>query len=106
VVSFRRRQGSNAAEVQDDMTQPIARVARRSLVRVKGQVVRMQQRPTSGLPSLVVTIEDNTGRATAVWSGRRAIGGIGLGRTLVIEGVPVAGTDGPTFFNPAYTLLP
>ena len=88
-----------------DDTVPIARVESRETVRVCGHVTRIRQRPAQGLPSLVVTISDDTGRATAVWSGRRSIGGIGLGRTIVIEGIAVPTPDGPTFLNPSYTLL-
>jgi hypothetical protein len=88
-----------------DDTLPIARVETREVVRVRGQVTRIRQRPAQGLPTLVVTISDDTGRATAVWSGRRSIGGIGLGRTLVVEGIAVQTPDGPTFMNPSYTLL-
>jgi hypothetical protein len=41
-----------------------------------------------------------------VWSGRRSIGGLELGRKVVIEGVPMASPTGLRFLNPAYTLLP
>ncbi|MFN8024271.1 MAG: OB-fold nucleic acid binding domain-containing protein [Acidimicrobiales bacterium] len=79
--------------------------ARRRVV-VEGQVVRMRARPTSGQPSLAVTISDDTGSITAVWTGRRAIGGITLGRKLRIEGVAAHAGDTLEFTNPAYTLLP
>lgn len=97
----------NAPEVpESDPTQPIARIAARSRVRIRGQVVKMRQRPASGLPSLVVTLSDGSASAVAVWSGRRAIGGIGLGRTLIIEGVAVESEHGLVFHNPVYVLLP
>jgi hypothetical protein len=43
---------------------------------------------------------------TAVFLGRRKIGGISPGRRVVLEGVPTH--DGPrrVMYNPIYTLLP
>lgn len=79
--------------------------ARRRVV-VEGQVVRMRARPTSGQPSLAVTISDDTGSITAVWTGRRAIGGVTLGRRLRVEGVAARVGEALEFTNPAYTLLP
>ena len=43
---------------------------------------------------------------TAVWTGRREIGGVTLGRKIAIEGVPVMHGDHLEFTNPHYTLLP
>jgi hypothetical protein len=51
-----------------------------------------------------VSIADNTGSVTAVWTGRRSIGGISLGRTIVIEGVAVQHGDHLEFNNPMYEL--
>jgi hypothetical protein len=48
----------------------------------------------------------NTGTVTAVWTGRREIGGVTLGRKIAIEGVPVMHGDHLEFTNPHYTLLP
>jgi hypothetical protein len=107
MASLFRRKSSNHEHADDaDDTQQISLVAAREMVRIKGQVTRIRQRPANGLPSLVVTISDESGRATAVWSGRRSIGGIGLGRTIVVEGVAASTPDGLTFLNPSYTLLP
>lgn len=85
---------------------PIAQAIARRRVVVEGQVVRMRARPTSGQPSLAVTISDDSGAITAVWTGRRAIGGVTLGRHIRIEGVAVRIGDALEFTNPAYTLLP
>jgi hypothetical protein len=41
-----------------------------------------------------------------VWTGRREIGGITLGRKIAISGVPVLRGDHLEFTNPDYTLLP
>ena len=105
-MNLRLRRGDRSEQpTEPDDTVTIARISPRSRVRIRGQVVQMRQRPASGLPSLVITISDGTGRAVAVWSGRRALGGVTLGRSLVIEGIPVATADGPVFHNPTYTLL-
>ncbi|CAB4705314.1 MAG: hypothetical protein F2934_09900 [Actinobacteria bacterium] len=101
-----RRKGNRDEAAPTDGTTPIALTPFRQTVRVRGQVTKIRQRPARGLPSLVVTISDESGRVTAIWSGRRSIGGIGLGRDIVIEGVAAPSPDGPTFLNPSYLLLP
>ena len=83
----------------------ITDAAPRDRVAVRGQVTRMRARPTSGMPALVITITDATGTVTAVWTGRRSIGGITLGRSIMIEGVAVLRGTSLEFTNPAYTLL-
>jgi hypothetical protein len=83
---------------------PIADATPRTPIRIRGQITRMRARPTSGLPALAVSVADGTGTVTAVWTGRRTIGGVSLGRTVVIEGVAVQRGDHLEFTNPAYTL--
>ncbi|MGD9793549.1 MAG: OB-fold nucleic acid binding domain-containing protein [Acidimicrobiia bacterium] len=78
----------------------------RMRVKVTGQVMRMRARPTNGLPSLAVTISDDTGSVVAVWTGRRDIGGVTLGRKIVVEGVATRGVKLLELTNPEYTLLP
>jgi RecG-like helicase len=90
----------------DETVVPIGDAQARQLVRVQGQVTRMRARPTSGQPALAVTITDDSGAITAVWTGRRSIGGITLGRKVIIEGVAIRLGDHLEFTNPAYTLLP
>ena len=85
---------------------PIADITPRCQVVVCGRVTRMTARPTTGQPALAVTITDDTGTATAVWTGRRAIGGVTLGRRLVVEGVAMLHGSSIEFTNPGYTLLP
>jgi RecG-like helicase len=78
----------------------------RQKVCVSGKVTRMTARPTAGQPALAISISDDTGTVTAVWTGRREIGGITLGRRIAISGVPVMHGDHLEFTNPGYTLLP
>lgn len=84
---------------------PIGEVVARTHVVVAGEVRAVQVVPRAGSPWLEVTIDDGTGKAVAVFSGRRRIAGIAVGRGLVLEGV--AGRRGRRLqlMNPAYTLL-
>ncbi|MCU1361399.1 MAG: DNA-binding protein [Ilumatobacteraceae bacterium] len=95
---------SSATAVTDPAVVSIDQAAARTPVRIKGQITRMRARPTDGLPALAVSVADGTGTVTAVWTGRRSIGGVSLGRTVVIEGVAVQRGDHLEFTNPAYTL--
>lgn len=95
--------GDAAAEPRST---PIAESNPRQRVCICGKVTRMTARPTSGQAALAVTISDDTGTVTAVWTGRREIGGVTLGRKIAIEGVPVMRGDHLEFTNPGYTLLP
>jgi RecG-like helicase len=108
VALLRRRRDAepvSSVVAHPDLVEIAAAVPRRRIV-IEGQVVRMRARPTSGQPSLAVTISDETGSATAVWTGRRAIGGITLGRRLRVEGVATHVGSQLEFTNPSYTLLP
>ena len=79
---------------------------RRLPVRVVGEVQGIRVVPRSGSPSLEVTVTDGTGRAVAVFLGRRTLPGVAPGRSIVIEGVG-RDEDGRTvLLNPAYTILP
>jgi hypothetical protein len=76
----------------------------RALVDIRGTVVRIRTIPRTGLPSLAATIEDETGKVVAIWSGRRAIGGVTLGRRIELHGIAVKGRHELEFHNPEYTL--
>ena len=107
MVLRRRRQGPDptVAAGPEPQATPIAETQPRRRVVICGKVVRMTARPTTGQPALAVMISDDTGTVTAVWTGRREIGGITLGRRVAIEGVPVQRGDHLEFTNPGYTLL-
>jgi RecG-like helicase len=108
-MAFLRRRsvaGDDREAPPDTSIVRIADATPRQRLKVEGQVIRMRARPTSGQPSLVVIINDGSGSATTVWTGRRSIGGITLGRKLVIEGVARCIGDQLEFTNPEYTLLP
>jgi hypothetical protein len=102
----KQRDDQAIASIELPVCTPICDTEPRQHVRVSGKVTRMTARPTSGQPALAISISDETGTVTAVWTGRREIGGVTLGRKIAIEGVPVMRGDHLEFTNPGYTLLP
>lgn len=74
-------------------------------VRIGGEVKGLQVVPRAGAPSLEVTIDDGTGRAVAVFTGRKRLGGIDPGRAIVLEGVGRFERNRLILLNPAYQLL-
>jgi hypothetical protein len=85
---------------------PIADAPRRQRINVTGKVMRMQSRPAQSLPTVVISVVDGTGTATATFTGRRSIGGLELGRKVILTGVGVDTGTLLTFVNPEFTLLP
>jgi hypothetical protein len=83
----------------------IADIPERAQVMICGQVVRMRARPAAHLPVLAVTLDDQSGSVTVVWTGRREIGGVKLGRWMYVSGTPIRRGDRFEFTNPRYTLL-
>lgn len=77
----------------------------RERVVVGGEIQGLQVVPRAGSPSLEVTISDGTGRAVAVFTGRKRLGGIDPGRTIVVEGVGRQERGRMLLVNPAYTLF-
>jgi hypothetical protein len=85
---------------------PIADVEERRPARFGGEV-RSQHRSAAGSrPSLRVTVDDGTGSAVAVFTGRSRIFGIEAGRAILFEGVARSDRGQLVVYNPAYTLLP
>jgi hypothetical protein len=77
----------------------------RERVVISGEVQAIQVVPRAGSPWLEVTVGDGTGKAVAVFTGRRRIGGIEPGRALILEGVAGTAHGRLQLMNPAYTLL-
>ena len=107
-MPFRRRKAPDGTVVPtpEPASTSIRDTSPRQRVCITGKVTRMTARPTGGQPALAITVSDDTGIVTAVWTGRREIGGVTLGRRIAIEGVPVMRGDHLEFTNPGYTLLP
>jgi hypothetical protein len=84
---------------------PIGEARPRVRARFEGQIHRIRIQPQAAVPTLEVVLEDDTGRVSALFMGRRGIAGVQCGGRLAIEGTPVAGERGLTLYNPAYDLL-
>ena len=65
----------------------IADAPSRQPVRIAGVIRRITVLPMEGKEALQALISDGTGEVTAVFMGRRGIGGLSLGRRVVVEGV-------------------
>ncbi len=78
---------------------------RRRPTRVCGEVQSLRVVPRAGSPSLEITVSDGTGKAVALFTGRRRIAGLDCGRGVVLEGVARTERGRLVLLNPAYTLL-
>ena len=77
-----------------------------ALEKLGGEITRMRVAPRSGVQAFEVTIDDGTGTAVAVFTGRRHLAGVEHNRAVVLEGVARAERGRLMMLNPAYTLLP
>lgn len=111
---LRRRLAQSVEELDEDRIRdrcgaldvtPIGEVPLRQRIRLGGEVQGLQVVPRAGSPSLEVTVADGTGRAVAVFTGRRRLGGLDPGRTILVEGVARRERGRVLLLNPAYTLL-
>lgn len=84
----------------------IGTIVARQRVKVCGEIKRMRIKPRSGIQAIEIVINDGTGDATVIFSGRRHIPGIQHGQCIIVEGVAFADHGTNVFLNPAYTLLP
>jgi hypothetical protein len=111
----RRKLGAPVAELDKMRLQDrycglgIGRVSEAPLrepCRIVGEVQGLRVVPRAGSPSLEVTVSDGTGRAVAVFLGRKRLAGLDPGRGVVLEGVARKEGNRTLLLNPAYTLLP
>lgn len=65
----------------------IADAPLRHPVRIAGVIRRMTVLPMQGKEALQALVSDGTGEVTIVFMGRRGIGGLSLGKRVVVEGV-------------------
>ncbi len=84
----------------------IETIVARQQVKICGEIKRMRIKPRSGIQAIEIVINDGTGDATVIFSGRRHIPGIRHGQCIIVEGVAFADHGTNVFLNPAYTLLP
>jgi hypothetical protein len=83
----------------------IADAPLRQRTKIAGEVTSIRVVPRAGSPSLEVNINDGTGIAVAVFTGRRHIPGIGPSKGLVLDGVARQERNRIVLLNPAYQLL-
>jgi hypothetical protein len=83
----------------------IAEAPTRSQVLLAGEIQGLQVVPRAGSPSLEVTFSDGSGRAVAVFTGRRRLGGVDCGRRILVEGVGRTERGRLVVLNPAYTIV-
>jgi hypothetical protein len=83
----------------------IADAPLRERTRIAGEITSIRVVPRAGSPSLEVSVNDGTGLAVAVFTGRRNIPGITPSRGVVLEGVPRQERNRIMLLNPSYTLL-
>ena len=75
-------------------------------VTVAGTLRAVTLRPRAGVPTLEAELYDGTGSLTLIWLGRRRIGGIECGRSLVARGRLTTHDGRPTLYNAEYELRP
>ena len=73
---------------------------------VAGVLRSVTLRPRAGVPTLEAELYDGTGSITLIWLGRRRIGGIECGRSMVARGRMTKHDGRPTIYNAAYELKP
>jgi RecG-like helicase len=78
----------------------IANAPRRQPVKVAGVIRRITVLPMEGAEALEALISDGTGELTVVFMGRRDIGGLSLGRRIVVDGVIAEHHGEPRMVNP------
>ena len=84
---------------------PIADAPERVPVRVGGEI-RSQHRSSPDMRRFLrVEIDDGSGSALLVFTGRNRIRGMETGRAIVVEGVGRVEKGRMMIWNPAYTLL-
>jgi hypothetical protein len=84
---------------------PIAEAPLRTRTHLAGEITSIRVVPRAGSPSLEVSVNDGTGLAVGVFTGRRSIPGVTPGRGIALEGVARQDYRRILMMNPAYQLL-
>jgi hypothetical protein len=84
---------------------PIADAPLRTHIHVAGEITSIRVVPRAGSPSLEVSVNDGSGLAVGVFTGRRSIPGITPGRGIALEGVARQDYKRILLMNPTYQLL-
>ncbi len=83
---------------------PVTSCCRGEPVCVAGTLRAVTLRPRAGAPTLEAELYDGTGSITLIWLGRRRIGGIECGRSLLARGRMTEHEGRPTIYNASYEL--
>jgi hypothetical protein len=73
---------------------------------VHGVIRSIRIQPQAGVATVQARIDDGSGELIITFLGRRRVGGIEIGRSLVASGVIGNGLLGRQMLNPVYRLLP
>jgi RecG-like helicase len=84
---------------------PIAQARWRETVTVRGRVRSVRIQPSTSTASLEVVLVDETGGVLIVFLGRRSVGGIELGREMLVHGTVGEHRSYFAILNPLYELL-
>jgi hypothetical protein len=113
-VSLRDRLSRSVAELDAQRLQDrfagidvssIDAVVPRRPTRFGGEIRSQHRSAADGRPMLRVAVNDGSGTALAVFTGRSRIRGFEVGRAVLFEGVTRRDGDRLIVVNPAYTLL-
>lgn len=99
------QQDLRASKAPDEVV-TIQDAPEREHVTVRGVLRTVTLRPRGGVPALEADLDDGTGVITVVWLGRRRIGGVEPGRSMIVSGCIGRQLDVPIMFNPHYELRP
>jgi len=78
----------------------------RSSARVRGTVHTVTLQPRAGTPALEVELYDGSAVVNLIWLGQRRIGGIDVGRRMIVTGRVTTLEGRRVMYNPLYELLP
>jgi hypothetical protein len=97
-----------AQELQEESVEaggtPILRCTVGQQVCVSGTLRAVTLRPQGGVPSLEADLYDGSAKLKLVWLGRRKVGGVEPGRTIVARGRLTDQRGVLTLYNPSYEL--
>jgi len=95
---------STAERPADVMAISEARLRRRA--RVAGRVEGMRLLPAAGVPTIELTLADDTARISVVFHGRRELAGVDVGTRMTVVGMVVEHKGRLAVINPAYEIHP
>ena len=84
---------------------PIGEAPDRGAVRVRGEVASLQVVPRAGARAVEATLDDGSGRAVVVFTGRTRVGGLDPGRAVEVVGMARRVGGRLVLLNPEYRLL-